>query len=164
MLNLHSVRMKKHTQAHNNLLLAKQPHMLWDMQQCWFQGVSIWQHTQAHIPGHTLLFAYMHIALALSGSHLPDDTNSLQNNLICLEICNSAVLFEGVLRAKDTHHHIFGNRQLDYCMRIAVCSCGSQLPMLPSLHTVMACSGTQQSGFWGCVDTKTPVRHICGKM
>jgi len=32
-----------------------------------FQGVSTWQHTQAQIFGHTLLFAYMHTASALTG-------------------------------------------------------------------------------------------------
>jgi len=41
--------------------------------------------------------------------------------------------FEGVLRAKDTHHHIIGNRQLHYCMRIAVCSCGLQQPIATKL-------------------------------
>ncbi len=90
------------------------------------------KYTPAHICSNMLLFACMHIALVLSQPHLPDDTNSLQNNLLYFEICNSAVL-EGVLRAKDTHHHIIGNRHLHYCMRIAVCSCGSQQPIATKL-------------------------------
>jgi len=50
------------------------------------------KHTPAHIFSNTLLLACMRIALALSGPHLPDDTNCLQNKLLCFEICNSAVL------------------------------------------------------------------------
>jgi hypothetical protein len=36
--------------------------------------------------------------------------------------------FGGVLGQKNRHHHIFTNMQIQYCMRIAVCSGGSQLP------------------------------------
>jgi len=68
-----------------------------------FDIVSMKKHTPAHVFSNTLLFACMHTALALCGSYLPDDTNSLQNNLLCFEICNSAI-FKGVWSAKDTHH------------------------------------------------------------